>query len=65
MLKQNLETFLFIYLISIFPKLIKMLEKFVLTQYSRVIFDNLNNENKILFRKLETGLKKLPTTEII
>ena len=37
----------------------KMLEKFVVTWYSRDIFNNLSKDNQIIIRKLEKDLKKL------
>ena len=41
-----------------------MLENFVVTWYSRVIFNNRNKDNKIIFRRLETDFKKITTTEM-
>ena len=41
-----------------------MLRKYILNLYSKTVFNNLDNHEKLMFRKLETYSRKLITLEL-
>ena len=51
-------------LINVIDRNITMIEKCILSWYSRTIFNNLFDDDKINFRKLEVNSEKLISTKL-
>ena len=51
-------------MINVIDRNIKMHEKYILISYSRTIFNNLSDNNKINFEKFEVNSKKFISTRL-